>query len=172
MQKRQGAAALQDAVAPFANPVVLWLQYFWKRTKSPSNIVLTASVSYSSAVAGDGSLRRWAANNNIGINNLRIIMIPEYNRKSLAFGIPGLLLQIGCQVAINLMATKAKAGGGALPADLVFLFLAGALVGTILLITGLCYYAKGKGYSGVLGLLGLLSCLGLLILAILPDKTK
>ena len=136
-------------------------------------MALTALVAHSSAVAGNGFLGRWVANSNIGTNNIRIIMIPEYNRKSLALGIPGLLLQIGCQVAINLIAAKAKAGGGAAPpAALSFALLAGMLLGTILLITGLCYYAKGKGYSGVLGLLGLLSCLGLLILAILPDKTK
>jgi hypothetical protein len=48
----------------------------------------------------------------------------------------------------------------------------GVLLGAVLLIIGLGYYAKGKGYSAVLGLLGLFSCIGLLILAVLPDKTK
>ena len=48
----------------------------------------------------------------------------------------------------------------------------GITVSTILLILGLGYYAKSKGYAGALGLLGLLSCVGLIIVAVLPDKTK
>lgn len=75
-------------------------------------------------------------------------MIKEYNSKSLAFGIPGLILQS------------------------IFLFLNPliSLIGSILLIIGLGYYAKGKGYPGYLGLLGLLSWLGIVILALLKDK--
>jgi len=45
-------------------------------------------------------------------------------------------------------------------------------VGFILLIAGLCYYARAKGYSRAFGLFGLLSCVGFLVLAILPDKNK
>ena len=45
-------------------------------------------------------------------------------------------------------------------------------MGVILLIVGLCFYAKAKGYPAALGLLGLLSCIGLLILALMRDKTK
>ncbi len=100
-------------------------------------------------------------------------MITEYNRKSLMLGIPGIILQIACYVAASLIANQAKAHG-ATPADtsLIFACLGGQLLGTILLIVGLCFYSKAKGYTPVLGLLGLFSCLGLLILAVLPDKTK
>jgi hypothetical protein len=99
-------------------------------------------------------------------------MIAKYNRKSLVLGIPGLLLQVGCIFTANLITAKARSGG-ATPPDALALFLAaGSLVGAVLLIIGLGFYAKAKGYSAVLGLLGLLSCIGLLILAVLPDKTK
>jgi len=87
-------------------------------------------------------------------------------------GIPGLLLQLGCIFAANLIAAKAKSDGVTPSASLALLFAAGSLVGALLLIIGLGFYAKAKGYSAVLGLLGLLSCIGLLILAVLPDKTK
>jgi hypothetical protein len=99
-------------------------------------------------------------------------MIAKYNRKSLALGIPGLFLQLGCVFAINLIAAKAKNGGTTPSNSLALLFAAGSFVGALLLIVGLSFYAKAKGYSAVFGLLGLLSCIGLLILAVLPDKTK
>ena len=99
-------------------------------------------------------------------------MIAKYNRKSLALGVPGLLLQIGCIFTSNLIAAKAKSNGAAPPDSLALLLAAGAFVGAVLLIIGLGFYAKAKGYSALLGLLGLLSCIGLLILAVLPDKTK
>ena len=99
-------------------------------------------------------------------------MIAEYNRKSLSVGIPGLALQLICLFGSNLYVAYAKAHNMEPSAIISLLMLAGILVGDILLIIGLCYYAKGKGYTPVLGLLGLLSCIGLLILAVLPDKTK
>jgi hypothetical protein len=99
-------------------------------------------------------------------------MIAKYNRKSLALGIPGIILQLGCLFATNLIAAKAKSGGATPPDSLALLLAAGSLVGSLLFIIGLCYYAKAKGYSSVFGLLGLLSCIGLLILAVLPDKKK
>lgn len=99
-------------------------------------------------------------------------MIAKYNRKSLMLGIPGLLLQIGCIFTSNFIAAKAGSGGSAPPLALAGVLALGSIAGSVLLIIGLCFYAKAKGYSPVLGLLGLLSCLGLLILAILPDKTK
>lgn len=99
-------------------------------------------------------------------------MIAEYNRKSLSIGIPGLALQILCLLGSNLYVAYAKAHNVAPSAILALLMLLGIVAGDVLLIIGLCYYAKGKGYTPVLGLLGLLSCIGLLILAVLPDKTK
>ena len=99
-------------------------------------------------------------------------MIPEYNRKSLLLGIPGLLIQIGFiflpRIAVALGADPAAR----LPQWAVWGMILGPLLGAVLLIIGLCYYAKAKGYSVVLGLLGLFSCIGMLILAVLPDKTK
>ena len=88
-------------------------------------------------------------------------------------GIPGLVLQIACNYLIHLLGAQAKANPNSTPPEyLAWILLAGMIGGSIMLIVGLGYYAKGKGYSSVLGLLGLLSCIGLLILAILPDKTK
>ena len=55
---------------------------------------------------------------------------------------------------------------------LVFGGLVILLTGTTLLILGLAWYAKAKGYSGWLGLFGLLSIIGLVVLACLPDKRK
>ena len=94
-------------------------------------------------------------------------MIAKYNHKSLVLGIPGLLLQFGSVFLSNL-----KSGTDVLSVALAWLSVFGAITGCVLLIVGLCYYAKAKGYTAVLGLLGLLSCIGLLILAVLPDKTK
>jgi hypothetical protein len=99
-------------------------------------------------------------------------MIAKYNHKSLALGIPGLVLQIICVFSTNMLAARAKSGAPMPPEIFAWLLLAGTLVGSILLIVGLCFYAKAKGYSAVLGLLGLLSCIGLLILAVLPDREK
>ena len=99
-------------------------------------------------------------------------MIAKYNKKSLTLGIPGLLIQITCILLNNMLAAKAKNDGIAPSAGLALLLSLGAFVGVILLIIGLCFYAKAKGYSPVWGLLGLLSCIGLLILAVMPDKTK
>jgi MFS family permease len=102
-------------------------------------------------------------------------MVPEYNRKSLLIGIPGLLIQIG-SVFLPLILGALGVDTARLPqwvaSGLLLGFILGPLLGAVLLIIGLCYYAKGKGYSAALGLLGLLSCIGLLILAVLPDKTK
>jgi hypothetical protein len=99
-------------------------------------------------------------------------MIAKYNRKSLMLGLPGLLLQFGCIFTANSMAANIK-GTGPLPSvGLIVLCEIGIAVGGILLIIGLCFYAKAKGHSALWGLLGLLSCIGLLVLAVLPDKTK
>jgi hypothetical protein len=77
------------------------------------------------------------------------------NKTSLTIGVPGLILQpVGSMLV----------GGN--------LGYAITLVGTVLLITGLCYYARAKGYHMAFGALGLLSCVGLVILAVLPDQRK
>ncbi len=92
-------------------------------------------------------------------------MITEYNKKSLALGIPGILLQIGCPLLM------AAIGPGS-PGWIGVALAAGVFAGFIMVIIGLCYYAAAKGYTAVLGALGLLSCIGLLILALLPDRAN
>jgi hypothetical protein len=76
---------------------------------------------------------------------------------SLAWGAPGLALQI---IA------------GVLVLETQMLGLIAMLCGTLLLLVGLGYYAKAKGYHPVWGLLGALSWVGLLLLAVLPDRAQ
>jgi hypothetical protein len=89
-----------------------------------------------------------------------ITMIKRYNNLSLAFGVPGIILQIVGQVVAQMNQGQAIGLVG-IPI---------ALIGTALLITGLAYYAIAKGRSGWWGLCGFLSCIGLLILALLKDE--
>ena len=99
-------------------------------------------------------------------------MITKYSRISLFVGTPGLLLQVVCIIILNRMAINALGQNG-FPSPLLAVGLEGGiLAGNILLIIGLSYYAKAKGYTAYLGLVGVLSCIGLVILALLPDKTK
>lgn len=99
-------------------------------------------------------------------------MIAKYVRRSLIFGGPGLVLQIGCTCVANYIISKAMSIAAVPLAVWTGIFVVGSIAGNILFITGLCFYAKAKGYSAGLGALGLLSCIGLLVLGILPDKTK
>ena len=78
-------------------------------------------------------------------------MIKKYNNISLAVGIPGLLLQIVGNVAGQPLVT---------------------ILGTILLLVGLAYYAKAKGRSKAWCLMAFLSLIGLIVLACLKDKAK
>lgn len=75
----------------------------------------------------------------------------RYTRLSLVIGIPGLVIQI------------AGAFG-----NMNFL----TIVGGLMFIIGLAFYAKAKGQSGWWGLMGFLWLIGLLILAKLPDKSE
>lgn len=88
-------------------------------------------------------------------------MIAEYNNKSLLFGIPGILLQIGGRVAQEMGGTEAMAAAG----------LAAALLGTVLLMVGLAYYAKAKGRHPAWCLMAFLSIIGLIVLAVLKDQS-
>ena len=99
-------------------------------------------------------------------------MIVKYSRISLFLCVPGLLIQTICIVVLNRMALNAM-GQNSFPSPLLAVGLEGGiLAGNILLMIGLSYYARAKGYTAFLGLLGFLSCFGLVILALLPDKTK
>ena len=82
-------------------------------------------------------------------------MIKAYNTKSLAWGIPGIVLQFA---------------SGGIQNEAMNLIL--VVVGTAMLIAGLAYYAKGKGRTPAWGLMGLFSILGLIVLALLPDLEK
>ena len=75
-------------------------------------------------------------------------MIRKYNNISLALGIPGIVAQIA---------------GHLMRQPLVL------IVGTVLLMVGLAYYAKAKGRSPAWCLMGFLSIIGLLVLASLKD---
>jgi hypothetical protein len=87
-------------------------------------------------------------------------MIVEYNRKSLIYGIPGIILQIGGSFL------RTSEGELTLPGALLI------LIGTALLLVGFVYYAKAKGRHPAWSLLGFLSLIGLLILALLKDKSN
>lgn len=99
-------------------------------------------------------------------------MITEQKNKSMAFGIPGLFLQIVCMALSHILAANSGDHSAAPPEWIALSLAIGSLIGVLLLIVGLRHYAKAKGYSDAFGLFGLLSFLGILILAVLPDKTK
>ena len=85
-------------------------------------------------------------------------MIKRYNNISLAFGAPGIILQ----VIGNVMVRTSRPGE-------LFLGAFIALLGTILLIVGFAYYAMAKGRNPAWCLMAFLSLIGLIVLACLPD---
>jgi amino acid transporter len=91
------------------------------------------------------------------------------NRKSLMFGIPGIILQIVGNIA---MPTVDPNNPNAADVPMVLGCIGIMLLGTVLLIIGLSLYARAKGHSGWWGLMGLLSIIGLIVLACLPDRLK
>jgi uncharacterized membrane protein YjjP (DUF1212 family) len=82
-------------------------------------------------------------------------MIARYNRWSFVFGAPGIILQIA--------GTFIGPWGPA---------YSSILLGTVLLMIGLGYYAKAKGQSFAWCAAGFLSVLGLLLLLLLEDKSE
>ena len=92
-------------------------------------------------------------------------MITEYKRQGLTFGIPGFLL-FGSTILISHLVPKA------LLSWISVSLWAGWLAGVVLLIIGLCYYAKAKGYLAVWGFLLPITGIGLLVLALLRDRTE
>ena len=86
-------------------------------------------------------------------------MIAKYNRLSLAFGVPGLLMQIGGRV---MMVTS--------PDELQLIAAAIVVVGTALLMAGLALYAMAKGRNPAWCLMAFLSLIGLIVLGLLKDK--
>ncbi len=78
-------------------------------------------------------------------------MIKKYNNISLAVGIPGLLLQVyGTVIQMPIL----------------------SIVGGIVFIVGLSFYAKAKARHPAWGLLGLLSIVGMVVLAVVPDNSS
>ena len=90
-------------------------------------------------------------------------MIAGENRKSLVFGVPGLILQI-----LQIVAIVVPMLLGDNP-DMKALGIVPLLVGTALLTVGLVFYARAKGRHPAWGLMGLLSLIGLIVLACLKD---
>ena len=82
----------------------------------------------------------------------------KYNRLSLLFGVPGIILQL-------LPSALGEAQNSSLANGAYFL-------GIILLIAGLAFYAKSKNRSGWWGLLGLINIVGILVLAVLKDRSS
>ncbi|MEO8426347.1 MAG: hypothetical protein ABI651_04460 [Verrucomicrobiota bacterium] len=99
-------------------------------------------------------------------------MIRGYSRKSLAIGIPGIVLQLVFYVSIPSLISNDPGLSSIATQWVAIASVVAPAAGTVLFIIGLCYYAKAKGYNGSLGFLGMLSCVGLLIIALLPDRTK
>jgi hypothetical protein len=95
-------------------------------------------------------------------------MDPAENRKSLALGVPGIVLQLLGNVMYRTGGVVAPQGQAETGHPLWLLV---ALVGTVLLIAGLSFYAKAKGRSPAWGLMGLLSIIGLIVLACLKDRS-
>ena len=87
-------------------------------------------------------------------------MIAHYNTKSLAYGVPGLVLQIGGNIAAQATENPTTAA----------IATAATLLGTILLLIGLAFYAKAKGRHPAWCLMAFLSLIGLIVLACLKDK--
>ncbi|HET6329664.1 MAG TPA: hypothetical protein VFF76_02660 [Holophagaceae bacterium] len=84
-------------------------------------------------------------------------MITTYNRKSLMFGVPGLVLQYG---------------GLFLAVDFFLVGVLGMFTGTILLFVGLGFYLKAKNRNLAWAVLIFIPILGILLLALLVDKSK
>ena len=78
-------------------------------------------------------------------------MIAKYNKLSFVWAIPGLIIQVVGRLNEN---------------PLIM------LVGVVLIIVGLAYYAMAKGRTPAWGLMGFLSIIGLIVLACLKDLDK
>jgi hypothetical protein len=94
------------------------------------------------------------------------MMITRYNNLSLLLGVPGFLLQAAGNVLY--MGNQVPTGDPSTRA----LGQVALLVGTVLLLIGLVYYAKAKGRSPWWCLLAFLSLIGLIALACLEDRSR
>jgi hypothetical protein len=95
---------------------------------------------------------------------------PQYNKKSLMFGVLALLLQIVSTLPFGLWPEPPpfSLAPRTTPQWTVIFLVVGFSASTILWAK----YAKAKGQNAAWGLLGLFCCLGWVVLQLLPDKTK
>jgi hypothetical protein len=104
---------------------------------------------------------------------LHVVMIAKYYRKSLAFGMPGILLQQGWLVLIVVLSLKDGSPLKPFPEWVGTLFEICFFFGSILWLVGMCYYAMAKGYHATIGIiLGFFFWMGLFILWVFPDKAE
>ena len=87
-------------------------------------------------------------------------MIAKYNRRSLYWGAPGLVLQIAGPMMFMMWENEATGYVGAFA----------ALIGFTMLMIGFGFYVKAKEQHPAWALLALLSWLGFIVLARLPDR--
>jgi hypothetical protein len=87
-------------------------------------------------------------------------MIAEHNRMSLFYGVPGVILQFPGPFLVEYLWPQAN-----------WLPKLVAIVGSVLLLVGLSYYARAKGRNPAWCLLAFLSWLGILLLALLEDRS-
>ena len=95
-------------------------------------------------------------------------MIAKYNRISLCWGIPGIILQNAGLIAVMSYTAKARPAEAIPPYIPYMQLMCGA--GTVLLLIGLAYYAAAKGRSAVWCLSAFLGIIGLFILSRLKDN--
>jgi len=93
-------------------------------------------------------------------------MDKQKNNLSLLIGVPGILVQV-----LGFAAGPILAPTLSINTDFaVLLGLGVSLIGTVMLIAGMCIYASAKEQSPWWGLMGLLGIIGLIVLSVLPDK--
>lgn len=95
-------------------------------------------------------------------------MDARHNRLSLIYGVSGIALQVLCVPVALIVGELTRSTYGPFLGDLFGIGL--AIIGTALLIVGLCYYARGKGQSAWFGAFGILGIIGLIVLGLLPDR--
>ena len=97
-------------------------------------------------------------------------MDAKLNRLSMLLGVPGLLLQIGSRVAVNMLPVPEEMTQA--DANTALLLTLGMFVGTGLLIAGLSFYARAKARHWAWCFFGLLGIIGVIVLACLKDREK
>ena len=87
-------------------------------------------------------------------------MIAKYNRRSLYWGVPGLLSSIVWPIMFSVWEDEASVLVGAIV----------GLTGLVMLFIGFGYYAKAKEQHPAWAGMAIISLLGFIVLALLPDR--